>query len=263
MKILIYTPTHPEYGIKAQTRESIYRAMMAYDGAVDWHVSHNDNPQATGFENVTHQHNKARIMVLENDYDALLSIEADMIVPEHTIQALIDADADVVYGLYVWRVKQELRDRMPPRWNAYSDLTLWGGCSVVVDRTAARQLWGKTIEASGLGMGCTLIHRHVLQALRFRLHDGKPGWIAKEYAPEIARLSAWGVDVDLSRPRPGMVCDDWLLAMDVAHEGYLQKAHLGVVCGHIDGDEALWPDPTEELMYRVEALNGLSEPVSV
>ena len=49
-----------------------------------------------------------------------------------------------------------------------------------------------------------------------------------------------------------MVCDDWLLAMDAQHYGFSQRANLGVVCGHIDGDKVIWPDPDADNFYRVE-----------
>ena len=240
MKILCFTPLHPDYGIRLETLSGIMA--LKHDDVLDRHLAEGDNPFDKPFENVLHQHNKARKLMLDNGYDALLSIEADMIVPLDTIAKLIDANADIAYGLYLWRHK-------PRRWSAYTELTLWGGTSVSYNHNGkeARAAWGTIIDVVGLGMGCTLIGREVLKAIPFRLHDGKPGWIADEYADEFRTLG-----IDPYRERNGMVCDDWLLAMDAQHYGFTQRANLGLVCGHISEDSVFWPDPHEKELYRIE-----------
>lgn len=240
MRILCFTPLHPDYGIRPAALASIMA--LEHDDVLDRVFSANDNPHDGPYVNVTHQHNKARRMVLEGGYDTLLSIEADMIVPPDTIARLIDCNADIAYGLYVWRSHRH-------RWSAYEDLGLWGGHSVSFNHSGAnaRAAWGNIIDVSGLGMGCTLIGRDALEAMPFRLHDGKPGWIEEEHAGEIAAL-----DIDITRAREHMVCDDWLLAMDAQHYGFTQRANCSLVCGHIDGDTVLWPDPKEKQLYREE-----------
>ncbi len=172
MRILCYVPLHPDYGIKPQSLASVMA--LQHDDALDRHFSQGDNPFGATFENVTLQHNKARQMVLAGDYDALLSIEADMIVPPDTIGRLIDCNADISYGLYVWRHKLK-------RWSAYTTLGLWGGESISLnhDGSNARAAWGKVIDVAGLGMGCTLISREALERLEFRLYDGRHSWIVE------------------------------------------------------------------------------------
>jgi len=248
MKILVMTPSHPKYGVKPQTLASIQAAIQAYDGIAEWLISSGDNPYAEPYENVTYHHNKARQWVLDGDYDALLSIEADMIVPPDTIKQLIDCHSDIAYGLYVWRNK-------PRRWNVYTDLTLWGGTSVSLNHEGsdAREAWGKIMDVAGLGMGCTLIKRDVLQAMRFRIHDGQPDWIADEYKEDFDKLGKlMGMTINPYRPHPKMVCDDWLLAMDAQHYGFSQRCNLNVICGHIHHDGVIWPDPNEKVFYRIE-----------
>lgn len=247
LKLLIFTPLHPNYGIKPQTLNSIQAAIAQYDGPVDWLMSANDNPSEKPYENVVSQHNKARRTVLEQGYDALLSIEADMIIPPDTVEQLLSVDADIVYGLYVWRHK-------PRRWNVYKSLNLWGGESVSFNHNGqdAREAWGKVIDVAGLGMGCTLIRKNVLRRFQFRIHDGNPGWIADEYAEQFKTLG-----INPYRSHPNMVCDDWLLAMDAQHYQFSQKANLNIVCGHILGDEVIWPDPNVKELYRVEQLEGV------
>ena len=243
MKILCYVPLHPEYGIRPQTLASVMA--LEHDDVLDMVFSSGDNPHTELFENVTHQHNKARRLVLDNGYDALLSVEADMIVPPDTIGKLIDANADIAYGLYVWRHKIK-------RWSAYKALSLWGGESVSHNHNGqdARASWGKIIDVAGMGMGCTLIHRDVLERLVFRLHDGKHSWIQDEYAADFKKMG-----IDPYREHKQMVCDDWLFAMDAQHYGFTQRANLRVVCGHIDNDSILWPDPEAKKCYRTESIH--------
>lgn len=241
-KILVFTPLHPDYGVQQHTLDSINAALQAYQGPVDWHLCANDNPHVLPFENVTRQHNKARQLVLDGGYDILLSIEADMIVPPDTITKLTTIDADVVYGLYVWRHQKH-------RWSAYKELTLWGGESYSYDFTgiSARSAWGKIVDAAGLGMGCTMIRRTVLERLSFRLYDGEPGWIEDVYGDQFREMG-----IDPRRQHKGMLCDDWFFALDVQHYNFSQKADLSVVCGHITEKGVLWPDVDVKELYRLE-----------
>ncbi len=38
---------------------------------------------------------------------------------------------------------------------------------------------------------------------------------------------------------------------------FSQRANLNVVCGHIDDDSILWPDPEAEKLYRIESTREL------
>ena len=245
IKMLAFTPAHPDYGIKPQTIASIQAALTAYDGPVDWMISSGDNPYEHPYDNVVYQDNKARQFALDNGYDALLSIESDMIIPPDTIGQLLKANADVTYGLYVWRHKLA-------RWSAYTTLTLWGGESVSLspNGNGVSESWGKIIDVVGMGMGCTLIRRAILEKVTFRLHDGRYSWIVDEYADDFKQMG-----ISPYKDLRGMVCDDWLFALDAKHYGFTQRANLGIVCGHIDGDSVLWPDPEADKFYRVDSIS--------
>jgi hypothetical protein len=161
-------------------------------------------------------------------------------VPPHAIQSLVDAGADIAYGLYVWR--HNLR-----RWSAYTELDLFGGYSLSLFHERARGAWGQVVDVAGLGMGCTLIRRNVLEALPFRLYEGEADdWVVKEYGDRVRFLGG-----DPHRPQKNMFCDDWMLALDAAHHGFTQRAHLGVACGHVAEEGwTLWPHPgPPELFY--------------
>lgn len=242
MRVLVFTPEHPVYGMKDATHISVHMSINRYSGPVDWLISKGDNPHKTPFDNVLYQHNKAREIVLTSGYDALMSIEADMVVPVDVVEKLIATEADIAYGLYVWRSR-------PNRWNAYKELTLWGGTSVSYDHTGedVRRYFGTVMNVCGLGLGCTLIRRQVLEQITFRLHDGTHSWIQDEYADQFRELG-----INPYRERRSMVCDDWLLAMDAQHYGFTQRCDLSVVCGHIDGDQILWPDVSANDFIRRE-----------
>jgi hypothetical protein len=244
MRILATTPMHPDYGIKPQALVSIHKAVSNYDGPIDWLISAGDNPYDSPFENVAYQHNKARQMVIDDGYDAMFSVEADMIIPPDTISLLLEADADIAYGLYVSRHK-------PNRWLAFKNLTLWGGESVSLDYTGknAREAWGKIIDVAGVGMGCALIRREVLEQLEFRLHDGKHSWIQDEYADDFRQMG-----FSPYSDHRNMVCDDYLLAMDAQHYGMSQRTNMNVICGHINGKGVIWPDLEAKSFFRIESI---------
>ena len=64
--------------------------------------SKGDNPffDNNGRNNIAHNYNKARDLVMSNGYDALMTVEADMVIPTNALSKMIKHDADVVYGLY-------------------------------------------------------------------------------------------------------------------------------------------------------------------
>lgn len=176
------------------------------------------------------QYNEARDLVLKNGYDALLTVECDMLPPRNAIRRLRNCAADIAYGLYVLR-------RLPWEWNAYSvmeGMIAWP-LSKVEER--ARTDWGEVVDVDGIGLGCTLIQRRVLEALRFRadglLHgDGERSF------------------------------NDWYLGQDARMAGFSQRCDTSVVCGHVHpADEAgrdrpsiIWPIG-EPPFYKFEAFD--------
>lgn len=248
MRILAFTPTHPDYGIRPQARRSIEAAIDAYPGALDWLVSRNDNPYDSSNDNIAYQHNKARALLLTGGYDALLSIEADMIIPPNAIEGLIACESDIAYGLYVWRHRLK-------RWSAYTELGVFGGYSFSLRPETALDAWGNIREVAGVGMGCTLIKRPVLEKLEFRLFDGRQDWLADEVV-RAGRLM--GMEINGNKDVRNMVHDDWLLALEANHHGFIQRCNFSLVCGHIESDgRILWPHISSPEFYYVEAASGL------
>lgn len=173
------------------------------------------------------QYNEARRLVLDGGYDALLTVECDMLPPPNTIRRLRNCLADIAYGLYILR-------RSPWEWNAYSvmeGMAAWP-LSRVPERAA--QEWGEVVDVDGIGLGCTLIQRKVLEAIRFRA-DGL-------------------IHADGNRS----YCD-WYLAQDALAAGFTQRCDTSVVCGHVhpadeqgkDRPSVIWPIG-EPPFYRFE-----------
>jgi len=170
-----------------------------------------------GYDNVCEKYQWARRVALDGGYDALLTVEADMIVPEHTLARLSQVDADVAYGLYASRHGRT-------QWVCATELGKMTAQWLSQDHYRAKQAWGQVIESGGVGMGCTFIRRRVLEAIPFRRE-------------------------------PGLLANDWYFALDVREAGYRQVHDLGVVCGHITGKPSpriIWPDVTARNLVRVE-----------
>lgn len=224
-KILIHvalSPVTPK--IYARTITSLFN--LEWGGKLDYLFDRNDAPvdrgaiRNTKYRDIVDKHNHARQVALDAGYDAILFVENDMILPPDALTKLLTVDADVTYGLYSarhgwhkWLCALELQERD----------AVW-----ITDRPQrAKATWGQVIPSYGVGFGCTLVHRHVLEHMPFRLQGDNPD-----------------------------VSDDWIFALDCRDAGFRQAHHLGVVCGHVAvrGSSAriLWPDPDAEHFHTVE-----------
>lgn len=201
--------------------------LQKWDGPLDFlYLSGGDGDD--GYENVTNKYNRARDQFLAGGYDALFCVEADMLIPPdalYKLHTLLVAGADVAYGLYCWR--------HPPGlglWNCYPRVSATNGFSITNIPDEARTCWGQLAVVAGLGLGCTLIQRHVLEALPFHHADG-------------------------GRDRNIPVHCDWMLSEDCQRMGFTQVMDLSVVCGHIRPGTpamAVWPDPEAPGLYRID-----------
>lgn len=218
MNILLYCPLNPKGPrIYARTIQSIFA--LEWGGYLDVVFGKQDALPAgqKGGENLIEKHNRIRGYALAGGYDAVLMVEADMIVPPDTLIRLTAIETDVAYGLYCSRHGGH-------QWLAFSQLSRSTGTSIGKDRRYCAEHWGKVIQTKGVGMGCTLIRRNVLQALEFH--------------------------------KDGPCADDWYFSLDCARLGFRQHHDLGVVCGHIVSEtkKIVWPSIETEAMREFEAL---------
>lgn len=199
-RVMVFTPV---YRLEPETVTAVFA--LEWDGSLTW-VFQRDNPGADGRENITHQYQQGRRRFLESEADALMVIESDIIPPPETIKRLAALDCDVAYGVYRFRVSDVVNvfERYPgqPR-NEGESLSIY-------PRKLAKARQAGAVRCSGGGLGCALIHRHVLEAFDFR-------------------LEATGH------------CDTYF-NRDVLRAGMRQMADMTVVCGHKnEAGVILWP----------------------
>ena len=203
MRILLFTPVKNLY---LNTLAAIHQ--IEWSGPIAW-VQWRDNPNRDGRMNVVNAYNAARSLCLSGRWDALLCVENDILPPRQTLKRLASVEADVVYGLYCYRSPGHT-------WNISRN-----GAHLNTHLDLARLAWGKVGEAEGYGLGCTLIHRRVLEDIAFRLVEGD-----------------------------SLHCDSHF-AGDVKAAGFRQAADLGVRCGHIVNHyRIVWPDIEQPKLYR-------------
>jgi len=227
MRILIGVALYPSEPTLHPLTEACVDALTAAENVPDgWEVHAaqfgGDDPALGHYANLCAKHNRMRERVLDEGYDALLSIEADMIVPANAAVRLAAVDADVAYGLYVSRSTQ--------MWLLFTELGPARGLSMAANPEQAAAVFGQVVASKGAGMGCTLIHRRVLERVSFRLEPG-------------ARFA-----------------DDWWFALDVAAAGLRQAHDTGLCCGHVLRDGLVaWPgvrrtESGEVVLHRYENL---------
>lgn len=207
--VLVFTPI-------LRLEPETVRGLLAlqWDGALSV-VLQRDNPissgdaRADGYANHLHQYHRSQELFLAGRYDAMLVIESDIIPPADTLMRLAALPADVAYGAYMFR-----GGRVVNILNRYYE---WPRQARNMGESLSfRGLWDAActqgvIDCSGSGLGCTLIHRRVLETTPFR-------------APADGGFFDW----------------DWTQAVYSA--GHRMMADTRVQCGHVDTDgSVLWP----------------------
>ena len=215
MKILLYCPTYMKNGKMAlddRTKYSIEALIVPDSVTMDIEIDTVNPIPLTGkarqdHENTLIKYRKARQKVLNENYDALLTIEHDMIVPADALVKMLETDADVVYGLYLFR-------HVKPVLNCLRAVKAdWADMSVsFFPELIEKGFRDGCLECSGAGYGCTLIHRRVLEILDFRrAEDGHPS-------------------------------SDMPFATDCLRHNFKQICRFDIPCGHIKADKTvLWP----------------------
>jgi len=213
MKILLFCPTYKlsdgELAIHDETRESIEALIIPEGVEIEIEISTNNPNLISGnsrqdHENTLYQYRYARQRMIGGDYEYLFIVEHDMIIPEDALVKMLDTDADVVYGLYLFR-------HVTPVLNACRAVSSrWPDMSLSLFPELAKKAKAKGwIEVSGSGFGCTLIKRKVLETFDMRRSE-----IGGHPAPDMP------------------------FAADCMRNGFKQICRFDVICGHIkpDGD---------------------------
>lgn len=219
MKLFIFMPRLRTIG---RTHVALWEARQSW-GKPHMYVEYqHEQPSKDGYTNVTHNYELARQHFLSTDCDAFVSVEDDIIIPKHGINALAELNVDVAMGVYCLRQKPNYR------WNAFVTVDESEGLSWTDHNSPkvcelARNGWVK--EVAGVGLGFTMIQRHVLETLKFEKRGG--------------------------------ASNDWYFSIDCQKHGFGQFAHFGVLCGHMiqtNTRKILWPDYTAHNMHREESI---------
>jgi hypothetical protein len=165
-------------------------------------------------EDIRQKHVRMRQETLDEGFDYLFFVEADMIIPPDALRRLLEVKKDVAYGLYV--------SRRTGMWLCFPEINGFRGTALNANLEHAQAQWGRIVKSEGVGFGCTLVTRKVLEQVDFRRDNEK-------------------------------FADDWQFAIDVKAAGFESVHRLDVVCGHIvKSGLSIWPDPYQIPPVRYE-----------
>jgi hypothetical protein len=216
MNVLVATPTFGP-GPHPLTVDAIGALESAHTWA--WRQYRvNPYPVPDG-RNVVAQYAAIRADFLSGDWDALLTIEHDMVPPPHALTALLATGAPVAYGVYLLRHGSLVLNA----WEYIGSTNM--GESFTLNRGPRPS---GVVRVSGVGFGCTLFRRNVVEAIPFS--DGGDA----------------GQSPDIPFARACLT------------QGIEQVAHFGVLCGHVEGGQVLTPFVSDRtaLVRAVAAQNA-------
>lgn len=220
MRLLVYTPTTEE-GPAPACVESI--ASQQYAGEWKWVVDTDDPFPVPDHRNVLAKYIRAKAKALREGFDALVTVEHDMILPPDALAKLASTTAaGVVFGVYVLRHGSNILNA----WQYKGDKNL--GMSLSLFPNELRSLRRAGVgRVSGVGWGCTLIRRAVLEQAPFTDGGG-------------------------TCPAGDIPFATWCL-----HNGVLMMARFDVECGHIEEGRILMPSEAIN-MTKIEALQRVN-----
>lgn len=119
-------------------------------------------PASTRIEKIINGRKYLREYALKNNYDYLLFVDSDIMLPENAVEILLGGGIDVLTGVYLNAF--ELGGKIVIAPVVFKDMGN-GECQLYkYEAVAAPQV----IEVGAAGLGCTLISKRVLQAVDFR-----------------------------------------------------------------------------------------------
>ena len=181
-KLLIFTPTIADT-MRPETEASIKAQQTDIDWV--WEVGYHNPFPGEKMKNVVAQYQRARQLMLDGGYDAMLTVEHDMIIPADAVELMMahsrTQNAGVVYAPYMLRHGTKVLSTWQKTDGRNPGMTL----SMYPKELATYKArgWG---EIAGVGWGCTLIQRSVLQQVQVHDEDGSAGDIP--FATDCLRL---------------------------------------------------------------------------
>lgn len=213
MRVLVATPTYGD-GPRVETGRSIEAQTLR--GNLEWLVVRENPYPAPDVRNVVAAYQKIREIFLAGSWDALLTVEHDMVLPGFALERLWELQKPVAYGVYMLRHGAKVLNA----WEYVGDRNVGESLTLALYNHRGHRLLGRNapgfmgqpVRVSGVGFGCTLMRREVVE--RFPFHDGAA---------------------------TGSTAPDLPFAQDCLRAGVEQWAHFGVLCGHWEDGRVLWP----------------------
>lgn len=215
-KILVYTPTY-KGGMHPETERTVRGQECSV--AWDWAIDTDDPYPYPDHRNVLAKYQRARQKAIDEGYDALLTVEHDMGLPEGAFQKLWDTFAPVVFGVYLLRHGSNVLNA----WQYINGRNLGSSLSLY-KRELALARKRRVHRVCGCGWGCTLIRREVLERIPFHDQEG---------------YNAAG---------------DLAFAQDCVQADVLMLARFDVPCLHYEDGRALSPYEDGLVMQECEAI---------
>jgi hypothetical protein len=222
MNVLAYTATYlnksGEMAIRPETRAAMEGQRAPKGVRLAWEIGlHNPWPYPT-HKNVLAQYQWAREMALEGGFDALWTVEHDVVPPANALQLLSEAlnsparttkgteRPGVVYGVYLLRHGSWVLNA----WEYVGDRNLGESLSLMPELLALARRAGQA-QVCGCGWGCTFIGRETLERIPFHDDGGE---------------------------NPA---GDLAFARDCLRANIVSVARFDVACDHYDGELRLRP----------------------
>lgn len=215
--VLVFTPTYSTL-LRPETIQSV--AGQEFDGTF-YHEISRHNPTTDAGLNVWAQYRRGRNMTLDGGYDAMMTVEHDMMIPSDALQRLYETSADVVYGVYLLRHKSYTLNAY-----RYEGPTNIGMSLMHYPTELALAKDAGVWEVSGVAFGCTLIRRNVLERYSF--------------------------DVNPRHRYPDMDFAEWCV-----RNGVRQLARLDVECLHYCPEDGRWLEIGKHEMGQLVKVRAL------
>jgi len=139
--------------------EDAYATLIRSKG---FKVVEDPTPATTRIDKILNGRNYLRDHALKNDYDYLLFLDSDIMIPANGVEILLSPKIDVLSGAYLNAFEIDGEKVVAPVM--FKDLGN-GECQLYTYNAVAPP---QVFEIGAAGLGCTLISKKVLEKIKFR-----------------------------------------------------------------------------------------------
>jgi len=183
------TLTYPNYEILIvdNSRDKTYHQELRKMGINCFYLDPKDK---TNHEYITDSQNMLRTYFLDNNFAYFFSLEVDIFPPKNIIEKLLIADKDVISAPYF--IDYGFKSRL---LISYFEQTSEKEYKTIFPEMDKLFIFmdGIVKQTYENGIGCTLIKRHVLEKIRFRIEKFSPGHSDKYFYMDLyeSTIHSW------------------------------------------------------------------------